>query len=84
MLFVLRKSVCPLLTFESNNVMCGRIPGYGFSESPRVPGFGVKATGNLFDRLMKKLGYSHYLAQGGDWYAASGSFALTKSDRLTC
>ncbi|KAG8853919.1 hypothetical protein FRB96_007928 [Tulasnella sp. 330] len=45
------------------------IPGYGFSEAPTAPGFGVKRTAAVFDNLMKRLGYTHYLAQGGDWGA---------------
>lgn len=43
------------------------LPGYGFSGSPDEP-IGPKRTAALFDRLMRDvLGYSRYVAQGGDW-----------------
>ncbi|KAG9039362.1 hypothetical protein FRB95_010650 [Tulasnella sp. JGI-2019a] len=46
------------------------IPGYGFSDPPTAPGFGLRRTADVFDKLMKRLGYSQYITQGGDW----GSF----------
>jgi microsomal epoxide hydrolase len=43
------------------------LPGFGFSSKPERP-FGQRATARLFNTLMtKELGYSTYLAQGGDW-----------------
>jgi microsomal epoxide hydrolase len=43
------------------------LPGYGFSGRPASP-LGQKATAALWDKLMRDvLGYSSYLAQGGDW-----------------
>jgi len=41
-----------------------------FSEASKHPGIGLKATAMIFDKLMKKLGYKYYVAQGGDWYAS--------------
>jgi hypothetical protein len=45
----------------------GSIPGFVFSEASKVPGLGMKTTALMFDKLMKKLGYNQYIAQGGDW-----------------
>lgn len=45
------------------------LPGFGFSESPSGAGWGVERIARAWDRLMQKLGYSHYVAQGGDWGA---------------
>lgn len=43
------------------------LPGFGFSESPDAPGVGVEKIAAMWDQLMLQMGYSHYLAQGGDW-----------------
>ena len=42
------------------------IPGYGFSERPREAGWGPDRIGRAWDVLMKRLGYSRYVSQGGD------------------
>ncbi|MEM8616174.1 MAG: epoxide hydrolase family protein [Pseudomonadota bacterium] len=45
------------------------LPGYGFSGKP-TDLIGPKGTAVLWDKLMREhLGYSRYLAQGGDWGA---------------
>ncbi len=43
------------------------MPGYGFSEKPKGTGWGPEKIGNAWDVLMKRLGYTHYVSQGGDW-----------------
>jgi len=48
------------------------IPGFGFSPSPRKPGFGYRQAGHTFHALMHKLGYDKYVIQGGD----AGDFIL--------
>jgi Epoxide hydrolase N terminus len=48
------------------HVVAPSIPGYGFSPTPQVPGFGYRAAGATFHALMLKLGYSKYVFQGGD------------------
>ena len=45
------------------------LPGYGFSGRPTEPGWGRARVAKAWDTLMKRLGYTHYLAQGGDWGA---------------
>ncbi len=42
------------------------IPGYGFSEEPAELGWGPIRIGRAWDELMQRLGYMHYVAQGGD------------------
>jgi hypothetical protein len=45
------------------------MPGYGFSGKPMSTGWGLERMGRAWDVLMKRLGYSRYVAQGGDWGA---------------
>jgi pimeloyl-ACP methyl ester carboxylesterase len=46
------------------------LPGYGFSDKPAGAGWGLDRIAANWDRLMKRLGYRDYVAQGGDWGAA--------------
>ena len=43
------------------------LPGYGFSDKPREPGWGVERIARAWGVLMQRLGYDRYVAQGGDW-----------------
>jgi pimeloyl-ACP methyl ester carboxylesterase len=45
------------------------MPGYGFSGKPTSSGWGPERMGRAWAELMKRLGYSRYVAQGGDWGA---------------
>ena len=45
------------------------MPGYGFSGKPTSTGWGPERMGSAWDVLMKRLGYTRYVAQGGDWGA---------------
>jgi pimeloyl-ACP methyl ester carboxylesterase len=45
------------------------MPGYGFSGKPTSTGWGPERMGRAWAELMKRLGYSRYVAQGGDWGA---------------
>jgi len=42
------------------------IPGYGFSNEPTELGWGPIRIGKAWDELMRRLGYTRYVAQGGD------------------
>lgn len=42
------------------------IPGYGFSAEPREIGWDASRTARAWAELMKRLGYTRYVAQGGD------------------
>jgi len=45
------------------------LPGYGFSGRPTDLGWGPERIARAWDVLMKRLGYTRYVAQGGDWGA---------------
>jgi pimeloyl-ACP methyl ester carboxylesterase len=45
------------------------MPGYGFSGKPQVTGWNPGHIARAWDQLMKRLGYTHYVSQGGDWGA---------------
>jgi pimeloyl-ACP methyl ester carboxylesterase len=45
------------------------MPGYGFSGKPTSTGWGPERMGRAWAQLMKRLGYTRYVAQGGDWGA---------------
>ena len=42
------------------------IPGYGFSAEPTVLGWFAGRVGEAWGKLMPRLGYTRYVAQGGD------------------
>jgi pimeloyl-ACP methyl ester carboxylesterase len=46
------------------------LPGYGFSEEPKELGWDPGRTARAWAELMKRLGYTRYVAQGGDQGAA--------------
>jgi pimeloyl-ACP methyl ester carboxylesterase len=43
------------------------LPGYGFSGKPTCTGWGLERIAKAWIALMAKLGYTKYVAQGGDW-----------------
>ena len=43
------------------------IPGYGFSDEPTELGWGPIHIGQAWAELMRRLGYSRYVAQGATW-----------------
>ena len=45
------------------------LPGYGFSGKPSAAGWGPERIARTWTELMKRLGYTKYVAQGGDWGA---------------
>ena len=42
------------------------VPGYGFSDEPTEVGWGPIRIGRAWHALMRRLGYTRYVAQGGD------------------
>jgi len=46
------------------------LPGYGFSAKPATTGWDPARTARAWTELMKRLGYTRFVAQGGDWGAA--------------
>jgi len=54
---------------DAFDVVIPSMPGYGYSGKPRDLGWGPERVARAWDVLMKRLGYTRYLAQGGDWGA---------------
>src|SRR5262245_4598112 len=54
---------------DAFHVVCPSLPGFGFSGKPRVPGYSVSRMSDTVAKLMARLGYTRYGAQGGDWGA---------------
>jgi pimeloyl-ACP methyl ester carboxylesterase len=54
---------------DAFHVVIPSMPGYGFSGKPTSTGWGPERMGRAWDELMKRLGYTRYVAQGGDWGA---------------
>jgi epoxide hydrolase len=56
------------------------LPGYGWSDKPREPGWGVERIARAWAELMARLGYERYGAEGSDW-GTSVSASLGRQDR---
>ena len=54
---------------DAFDVVIPSMPGYGFSGKPASTGWGPERMAHAWAELMKRLGYTHYVAQGGDWGA---------------
>ena len=54
---------------DAFDVVIPSIPGYGFSARPTEAGWNPPRIVNAWLTLMKRLGYSRFFAQGGDWGA---------------
>jgi pimeloyl-ACP methyl ester carboxylesterase len=54
---------------DAFDVVIPSMPGYGFSGKPTETGWGPERMGRAWAELMKRLGYTRYVAQGGDWGA---------------
>lgn len=52
---------------DAFHVVCPSLPGYGFGDKPTRPGWNVERIASVWIRLMARLGYERYGAQGGDW-----------------
>jgi pimeloyl-ACP methyl ester carboxylesterase len=49
------------------HVVAPSIPGFGFSDASNEEGFGLEETAQVFNALMKQLGYDQYIAHGSEW-----------------
>ncbi|MFJ4844932.1 MULTISPECIES: epoxide hydrolase family protein [unclassified Streptomyces] len=54
---------------DAFHVVIPSMPGYGFSGKPTAKGWGPERIASAWGELMKRLGYTKYAAQGGDWGA---------------
>lgn len=56
---------------DAFHVVVPSMPGYGFSDKPIGTGWGIPRIARAWAVLMReRLGYTHWVAQGGDWGAA--------------
>jgi pimeloyl-ACP methyl ester carboxylesterase len=68
---------------DAFDVVIPSMPGYGFSGKPTTPGWDPVRIARAWTVLMKRLGYTKYVAQGGDWGdAVSEQMALLKPPEL--
>lgn len=58
---------------DAFDVIIPSLPGFGFSDKPTSRGWNAARTARAWAVLMQRLGYTHYVAQGGDW----GAFVTT-------
>jgi len=54
---------------DAFDVVIPSLPGFGFSDRPTEAGWNLERIGRAWAVLMKQLGYTRYVAQGGDWGA---------------
>src|ERR1700722_16396840 len=54
---------------DAFDVVIPSLPGYGFSGKPTAPGWTPVTIARAWATLMQRLGYTRYVAQGGDWGA---------------
>ena len=52
---------------DAFDVVIPSLPGYGFSGKPAATGWDPQRIARAWIALMKRLGYTRYVAQGGDW-----------------
>jgi microsomal epoxide hydrolase len=76
------QKVLPLLTNDFH-VVCPSLPGYGFSGPTSERGWDPERIAKAEVELMRRLGYTRYGAQGGDWGAIVTSW-IGKLDPAHC
>jgi pimeloyl-ACP methyl ester carboxylesterase len=54
---------------DAFDVVVPSMPGYGFSAKPEETGWDTARMARAWVELMKRLGYTKFVAQGGDWGA---------------
>jgi pimeloyl-ACP methyl ester carboxylesterase len=54
---------------DAFHVVVPSMPGYGYSGKPSNTGWGPDRIGRAYVELMRRLGYTKFVAQGGDWGA---------------
>jgi pimeloyl-ACP methyl ester carboxylesterase len=54
---------------DAFHVVAPSLPGFAFSDKPAERGWNVDHIARAWTELMRRLGYSRYVAQGGDWGA---------------
>ena len=59
---------------DAFHVVIPSLPGFGFSDKPTEPGWRLPRIAEAWGVLMQRLGYTRYVAQGGDWGAGVTSW----------
>ena len=68
---------------DAFHVVIPSLPGYGFSGKPTAPGWNPVSIARAWATLMQRLGYTKFVAQGGDWgNAISETMALQEPPGL--
>jgi len=68
---------------DAFDVVIPSLPGYGFSGKPTAPGWTPDRIARAWATLMQRLGYTKFVAQGGDWgNAVSETMALQQPPGL--
>src|SRR5215204_2505729 len=65
---------------DAFDVVIPSMPGYGFSGKPTTTGWDQARIARAWAVLMKRLGYTRYVAQGGDWGAIINDVMATQGD----
>ncbi|KAI1089640.1 epoxide hydrolase 1 [Rostrohypoxylon terebratum] len=71
--FIEVSKILPLLTTSDGDdeptfhVVAPSLLNFGFSQGTSKPGFGISQHAEAYHKLMLQLGYTRYVAQGGDW-----------------
>ena len=52
---------------DAFHVVIPNMPGYGFSGKPTTTGWDAVRIATAWTTLMKRIGYTRFVAQGGDW-----------------
>jgi hypothetical protein len=63
---------------DAFDVVVPSMPGYGFSGKPTTTGWDQTRIARAWAVLMKRLGYTRYVAQGGDWGAIVNDLMATQ------
>jgi len=63
---------------DAFHVVIPSMPGYGFSGKPTTTGWDQARIARAWAVLMKRLGYTRYVTQGGDWGAIINDLMATQ------
>ena len=64
---------------DAFHLVCPHMPGYGFSGKPITTGWDPRRIASAWVELMNRLGYTQFVAQGGDWGAGVSDFMALQS-----
>src|SRR5690349_5994229 len=64
---------------DAFDIVIPSLPGYGVSGTPTAPGWNPVRIADAWITLMKRLGYTKFVAQGGDWGNAISEIMALKA-----